>query len=212
MRKVANLAVAAALASCLFAGSVEAQNGMASPWDFGLTAGVNIATLGGDDAEDADNLTGFFLGVSLVRPMTDMISFHGEVAYSRKGATVDFGGTEVELRLDYIDVPLLAKIHLGPATPGGVRPALFIGPMVAFNIGCEGEVAGISADCEDEDLDIKSVDFALVGGAGLDFDRFGVFARYQFGLSSIDDSGDSADVFNRVIQIGGRVSIPLFGR
>lgn len=212
MRKVANLAVAAALASCLFAGSVEAQNGTASPWDFGLTAGVNIATLGGDDAEDTDNLTGFFLGVSLVRPMTDMISFQGEVAYSRKGAKINIGGTDVELRLDYIDVPLLAKIHLGPATPGGVRPALFIGPMVAFNIGCEGEALGVSADCEDEDIEIKSVDFGLVGGAGLDFDRFGVFVRYQFGLASIDDSNDSADVFNRVIQIGGRVSVPLFGR
>lgn len=211
MRKVANLTVAAALASCLFAGSVEAQNGT-SLWDFGLTAGVNIATLGGDDAEDADNLTGFFVGVSLVRPVTDMISFQGEIAFSRKGAKANFEGTEVELRIDYIDVPLLAKIHLGPATPGGVRPALFIGPMVAFKVGCEGEAFGTSADCEDADIDVKAVDFGLVGGAGLDFDRFGVFARYQFGLASIDDSGDSADVFNRVIQIGGRVSIPLFGR
>ncbi|HEX6251245.1 MAG TPA: porin family protein [Gemmatimonadaceae bacterium] len=212
MRKVANLAVAAALASCLFAGSVEAQNGTTSPWDFGLTAGVNIATLGGDDVDDAGNLTGFFLGVSLVRPMTDMISFQGEIAYSRKGATANFGGTEIELRIDYIDVPLLAKIHLGPATPGGVRPALFLGPFLGFKVGCEGEAAGISADCEDADLDVKAVDFGLVGGAGIDFDRYGVFARYQFGLASIDDSNDSADAFNRVIQIGGRVSIPLFGR
>lgn len=212
MRKVANIAVAAVLASSLFSGSAAAQNGTAVPWDFGLTAGVNIATLGGDDIEDAENLTGFFVGVSLVRPITDMISFQGEVAYSRKGATGTFDGVDVELRIDYIDVPLMAKIHLGAATPGGVRPALFIGPLIAFKVGCEGEAFGVSADCEDVDIDVKSVDFGLIAGAGLDFDRFGVFARYQLGLSSIDDSSDSADVFNRVIQIGGRVSIPLFGR
>lgn len=215
MRTVAGFAVAAVAATCLFAGTAQAQNGTGTPIDVGVTAGVNIATLGGSDVDDADNLTGFMAGLSLVFPVSEIFAIQPELLYSRRGAkgSLDEGVTG-ELKLSYIDVPILARIPFGmnPA----LRPVLFAGPAISFHVGCEIEgtdgSVSVEADCEDVEFDVKSVEFSLIGGAGLDFNNFGIFARYQHGLTSIDDSSDPAKVYNRVFTIGGRISIPMFNR
>ncbi len=215
MKKLANLVVAGAVVTCLFAGSAQAQNG-AGPLDFGLTGGINISTLGGSDVEDADNLTGFMAGVSLVIPVSQIFAIQPELLYSRKGAKASSGGFTEEIRLAYIDIPVLARIPFG--TNPAMRPVLFAGPAIGFNVGCEVELSGggldEKADCDDQDVDIdvKSVEVSLIGGAGLDFNNFGIFARYQHGVTSIDDSPDAGKVYNRLFTIGARISIPMFNR
>lgn len=215
MLTIRNLAVAAGAATCIFAGSAQAQNGTMAGVDFGLTAGVNIATLGGSDVDDADNLTGFMGGVSLIFPVSEIFAIQPELLYSRKGAKGNFDeGVAGEIKLAYIDIPVLARIPLG--TNPAMRPVLFVGPAIGFNISCDlkGSAGNITveADCDDVEFDIKSVEFSLIGGAGLDFNNFGIFARYQHGVTSIDDSSDPAKVYNRLFTIGGRISIPMFNR
>lgn len=202
MTRAVSRVAAALLISGLAVGTAEAQTPESS-WDFGVTAGVNIATFGGSDADGADNLTGFFGGVSMVFPINEMFSFQPEIIYSRKGAKGTVFDVNAEARIGYIDVPLLAKIFVGPGP--AMRPALFFGPSVGFKISCDIELGGVSADCDDWEVPVKDLDVGVIGGAGLDFDRFGIFARYQYGLTKLDDSSDDAKIYNRVIQIGGRI-------
>lgn len=179
-----------------FAGLVlpAAAQSQASALDIGVTAGINVADWSGDDA-DATRRTDFFAGLSIVYPLTEMLAIQPEIAYSRKGAKDE--GVD-EHKMAYIDVPVLLKIMLGTARE--IRPALFVGPMVAFNLSCDAD----DGDCKDF---TKSVDFLLVGGAGIDVGALGLFARYQFGLSNISDTtGPAPDIKHRVIQLGGRWS------
>lgn len=146
------------------------------------------------------------LGVSFIHRMTDMFAFQPEIAYSRKGTKFDDGVDAGEIKLAYIDVPLLAKITFGPAmTMGQARPALYLGPYAAFNMSCDIESGGVSVDCDDVGAEPKTVDFGGVAGVGMDFGNFNIFARYQFGFTSLFDGGTD-DGKNRVIQIGGRWS------
>lgn len=183
---------AAVLAGSVFAGVAQGQ---VSGLDIGAMAGVNIANWGGDDA-DASSRADFFVGLSLVYPLTDMLAIQPEIAYSRKGAKEE--GGDGEHKMAYVDVPILLKIMPGAA--GQARPALFLGPMVAFNVSCDSD----GGDCKEF---TNSIDMALVGGAGLDLGALGLFARYQFGLPDIaDTTGPTPDIKNRVIQLGGRWS------
>lgn len=173
--------------------------------DIGVTGGVNLANLSGDDVENTENRVGFMLGVSFIHRLTDMFSFQPEIAYSMKGAKFDDGVDEGELKLAYIDVPLLAKIGLG-AGMGQSRPVFYLGPYAAFNMSCDIESSGVSADCDTLDLEPKTMDFGAIAGVGMDFGTMNVFARYQFGLTNLSDATDAGDAKNRVIQIGGRWS------
>jgi len=202
MRSMLSRLLAAVFAVFIFTGVSQAQ---VAGLDIGVTAGVNLATLAGDDAEDVKNLTGFMFGVSFIHRMTDMFAFQPEIAYSMKGAKFDDGVDEGEVKLAYIDVPLLAKISLGTAM-GQARPALYVGPYAAFNMSCDVESGGVSVDCDAAELEPKTVDFGAIAGVGMDFGNMNVFARYQFGLTNISDAANAGDAKNRVIQVGGRWS------
>lgn len=202
MRTTVSRLLAAVVAVMLFTSVSQAQM---TGLDIGVTAGVNVATIAGDDDEDLSNLTGFMVGVSFIHRFTDMWSFQPEIAYSMKGAKFDDGVDEGEIKLTYIDLPLLAKISLGTAM-GQARPALYVGPYAAFNLSCDIEGGGVSVDCDAADLEPKTMDFGAIAGIGLDFGNINVFARYQFGLTNISDAADAGDAKNRVIQVGGRFS------
>lgn len=206
MRSTLRGVLAAVFALFVVAGVSRAQ---VAGLDIGVTGGVNFATLAGDDDEDLKNLTGFMLGLSFIHRMTDMVAFQPEIAYSMKGAKFDDGVDEGEIKAAYIDIPLLAKFSLGTSM-GQARPALYLGPYAAINMTCDIESSGVSIDCDAADIEPKTVDFGAIVGAGMDFGNFNVFARYQFGLTNISDSGE--DVKNRVIQVGGRFSFRGMGR
>jgi hypothetical protein len=77
---------------------------------------------------------------------------------------------------------------------------------------------GISAsfDCEEIELETKSVDFGLVPGAGVGFPvgraKIVVGGRYDLGLTSINDvEGDDESVKNRAWQFMAGVAFPIGG-
>jgi hypothetical protein len=126
---------------------------------------------------------------------------------------------ESELRIAYIEVPVLLKYTVGTSI---ARPYFFAGPYLAFKISCEAEVgtgsASLTFDCdenEDEDAEFKSTDFGAVFGAGFDYDLGGVTlvvdGRYDLGLSTLVDSPADPDVKNRAFAFLVGLSIPLGG-
>ena len=83
-------------------------------------------------------------------------------------------------------------------------PNLFIGPYVAMKLSSKAEIesGGVSVDLDWGD-DIKTTDFGVVVGGGVDFALGSrpvtVDARYTLGLTSFYDSPD--DVKNGVISV-----------
>lgn len=192
----------------LIAGTMSAQEFV----EFGAKAGVNFASIGGDETEDLDGKTGFHLGLVAEIPFGERFSFQPEVLYSSQGAKMEGSETfegitvayEGTLTLDYINIPLLAKYYFTP------NLNFHVGPQLGFLVKAEGEEEysfGGETESETYDLkdDVKGMDFALAAGLGYKMDM-GLFfdARYTLGLSNIwdyeDEDGDYSQK-NNVIQL-----------
>lgn len=190
----------------LFVGYVNAQT-----VQFGAKAGVNFASLGGDETEDLDGRTGFHLGVLAEIPVTGNFAFQPEVLYSSVGAKSEMSevymdlaySSKEELTLDYISVPLMAKYTVFPGL------SLQAGPQIGFLVKAEdkyeismnGENESGTEDIKDS---MKDIEFALAAGLSYQL-PIGVFfnARYTAGLSDIvDDDGDEDySLHNNVFQL-----------
>ncbi|HEX8690826.1 MAG TPA: porin family protein [Longimicrobium sp.] len=216
MRGIWSTAVAAALV--LGAASGAAAQGIS----VGVKAGVNVATLGGDDVEDADSRIGLVGGAFLVYRFSDMLAIQPEVLYSQKGASFSDTEGELTVKLDYVDVPVLLRLNV-PVTGSSLRPSVFAGPVFSLRASCGAEAefngGSVEVDCDEldeEGIAVKDTDVGLAFGAGLDFPAgratVTLDGRYTLGLSSIDDSDLDADVKNRAFAVMLGIAIPLMGR
>lgn len=188
----------------------------------GLVGGVSIANLGGDDAGDTDSSLGLSGGAFLSVGVNESWAIRPGVYYVEKGFEVSDGASELELNLDYIEVPLLLEFRV--PTTGAMGVHLFGGPAVALEINCEfegsDETGSGSVECDAPEFmgffDTKTVDFGLMLGGGIDFAAsesvdIVIEGSYNLGLTSIDDSGADADVKNRAFQIHAGLSFPMGG-
>lgn len=143
-----------------------------------------------------------------------MLAIRPEGLFSQKGASATEGGVDAELRLDYIEVPVLLLARV--PTDGAVRPVLFAGPVVSFEATCEVEASSggtaLTLDCDEfeEFVQTKSTDFAAAFGGGLEIDAGGVVllldGRYTLGLSDLNGTPDSTEeVKNRAWSVMGGV-------
>lgn len=185
--------------------TVSAQNKLenSSGVIFGVKAGVNFATITGDDTEDVDTRTSFHAGVVVEMEIFDKFSFQPEILYSSQGAKGSSDGMDMEIKYDYLNIPLLVKYYLaeGFSIEGG--------PQVGILLSADGEASGISVDIKDI---TKDIDFSLDLGLGYILENgLNFAARYNFGISNINDNNgtimgaefDFGDVknYNGVFQL-----------
>lgn len=195
MKKFLILAVA-----ILFTGTISAQQ-----VNFGAKAGVNFASIGGDETEELDGKTGFHLGLISEILFSEKFAFQPEILYSSQGAKAEGSETfegvtasyEAKINLDYVNIPLLAKYYVSP------NFNIHVGPQIGFLVKSEGEAEyTFMGESESETEDLKDVtkgmDFALAAGLGYKMDM-GLFfdARYNLGLSNIWDYEDEEDDYSQ---------------
>jgi len=163
----------------------------------GIKGGLNMFKLYGDDVEDAKSLYSFAIGGFITYNFNEMFALQPEIYYSVKGAREETVAGDIDLKLGYIDIPILLKVKL-PMEGKSWSPNLYAGPYFAFLL---------SADLEGLDVkdDTKSTDLGLVVGAGIDFmlsegmRALNLDFRYSIGFTKLDDAGD-AEVFNNGFQ------------
>lgn len=169
---------------------------------FGVKGGVNLSNITGDDVGDLDSRTSFHLGLFLEIPISERFSFQPEVLYSGQGFNLN---DQAEYKLDYIQVPLMAKVYIVKGLYAEAGPQF--GFKVKEEVDYESGAIGGTVEVDPDDSVIKNFDTNLALGAGYKFDNgFSLSARYNLGLTSIvkDDAvliGD-ADVKNAVWQFG----------
>jgi hypothetical protein len=107
----------------------------------------------------------------------------------------------VKYNLSYLDLPVLAVFKLGESAEIHVGP--YVSYLLGANISHDGDL-GNGTDEIDRDH-LKSFDYGLSGGFGLNFGSIQVGARYNYGLAKLEDS-DAAklligDAKNSVAQL-----------
>lgn len=147
---------------------------------------------------DSKNLTGLVAGVFVTVPFNDIVAFQPEALFSRQGTKFSEDGETAKIKIDYFQVPLLARFKLASASPVSV----LVGPSLGFRTRARLEVpgspAGFSDGFEDE---IERFDVGLVAGIGVEVGRLVLDGRYTWGLSNIAKAnGNSGTAKNRVFS------------
>ena len=171
---------------------------------FGAKAGVNFASIGGDNTDGVEGLTGFHIGGLVEILFTEKFGIQPEIVYSAQGASLEQVAANVtatqKTKLDYINVPILGKYYITNAL------SVEAGPQIGFLASANAETE-VSNGTDVPDVDIKDVtsstDFAIAAGASYRL-PMGVFfsARYNIGISDINDTSlTNASNQNNVAQL-----------
>ncbi len=162
---------------------------------FGIKGGLNYTTVTkGDFEEGLDPRTSFHIGFVGEIPLIDKaISLQPELLYSRQGFENNFVflGTNYkeEYQVDYINLPVLLKLHAGNVL------SFEVGPQ--FGLKINEKV--VSNNTEVDRNDINEFDTALAGGVSLNFEEFFISGRYTYSLNEIIKDSNSK---NSVFQVG----------
>lgn len=167
----------------------------ANAQNFGFKGGYNYSSFNGDVAKDntLKGLSGFYVGALLELPLGDVLSIQPEVIYSRQGAAWEqkniLGEFKKDLKLDYLNIPVMAKVNLGPLfLQGGVQFGFLVGkPEVSYTRGAQSSSHKLDKDA------YASFDFGVGAGLGVNLSQhFFVEARYTHSLTNALDPNNNS--------------------
>jgi hypothetical protein len=161
--------------------------------NFGAKAGINFSNLSSDNFTETSIGTGFHLGLLAEVPLSNKFSIQPEFLYSAQRTEADeitLGGnpTNAEYKLDYLQVPVLAKIYL--------TESLSIEAGPSFNFLVKEKIRGRKSNF--------GSNFEFGGALGAAYkikDGFFGTARYMYGFTDVLDSF-TTKYNNRGFQIG----------
>ena len=150
--------------------------------------GINGANI--TDADNSDSRIGLVLGGEFEYRVSPIFSLSAGALYSMQGckgtAEDDDGNTgDVSLKLDYINVPILANVYVakGLAVKLGIQPG--------FNVRHKATASVSGVNVTTNLPGVKSVDFSIPIGVSYEFNRFVIDGRYNFGVTKLIDGADS---------------------
>ena len=155
--------------------------------EMGIKFGLSFAYFKGTDVSNVQSIP----GIAMVF-YKDMFIFHQalrlEIIYSQKGAQNTVNDQVSKITLDYLEIPLLAKLSVSKEI------STFAGPSMGYNLGCRQNVP-TAPDCTNA---IRSIEFGLVFGIHYTFKQnFNIDFRHNYGLTDVsrNKSSNSSTLF-----------------
>jgi Outer membrane protein beta-barrel domain len=153
----------------------------------GIKAGFNASKIYIDNTVDNNALIGFHIGIYGQFISSKSFAIQPELQFSTKGYKAQYtelANQEIKYNLSYVDLPILAVFKLGDA--GEIHLGGYASYLLSASILYDPNLGvGINKITKD---DLKSYDYGLSGGVGINFGNFQFGARYNFGLVSLADS------------------------
>jgi len=157
----------------------------------GAKAGVNVNKITGQSYKEGFNynyLLGGFMQFNFsktfgLQPEINFVQSSSEFTDNASDVYDDLfrDGSQRKARLNYLKVPLLLNINVGPSK----RVKLQVGPQI-------GGLLNQSVDSLKDNRDIfKKGDWAAVGGLWIQLPFINIGGRYEVGLSNLNDIDNS---------------------
>jgi len=171
---------------------------------FGAKGGINLANMNSKtegQKESNDSKVGLHIGGFVEIPVSEKFSVAPELNFDQWGAQTEDGGSTIKMNLNYINVPILAKVNIAGF-------GIYAGPQVGFLMSAKVNQEDVDVDVKDQ---LKGTDFGAVFGAEYNL-AYGIFlsARYNLGLTRINENSDddnyaknNAITFGVGIKFGG---------
>jgi hypothetical protein len=163
MKLVKQITAGTMMLLAISASAQEADNTRSMSPSFGVKGGVNFATVNGDGFDSPDSRTSFHVGALAEFPLAEMFSVQVEALYSGQGFEYNYnvpfaGEQKLEYQLDYINVPVLAKVYLFKGF------SIEAGPQFGFLVNEEIDSAPTEDDGDTNTDAAKDFEFGFAGG------------------------------------------------
>jgi len=161
---------------------------------FGFKGGLNVTNLVYKNADGTDYKAGFHAGLVSHIHAAHNFAIQPEVFYSQQGGIREVGNDDYKLKLNYINVPVLAQYMFGK----GYR--IEAGPQVGFLLNAKDKYKNIEVNNDN----YKAADWGLAVGFGyLSHSQIGVDLRWVFGLNNINKARNGGTpTYNNGAQLG----------
>ncbi|GGH64986.1 hypothetical protein HNQ91_002178 [Filimonas zeae] len=190
------LLVAAFACTGLFS-FAQTTSSKSQPLSFGLKAGVNLATITGNNGagDGKSSLVGLNGGAFATFHVSESFGIQPELTWSTlgvkyKGTFLGSNFTSKQL-LNYLTLPVLAKY-----TFAGSGFSLYAGPQIGYLLSAKLKTSNEDGSGSISNKDaFKSTDFGAVAGVEFEIPNtpLNVSGRYQFGLTKIGDNTGAGD-------------------
>lgn len=149
--------------------------------------GLNITTVTNSDG--ADPRIGLAAGAELEYQVTDIVSLSAGAIYSMQGVKGNFEGVDGTIKLDYINVPILANVYVvkGLAVKVGVQPGFMVNDKVNLTAGGTSVEVGLEEAFESAGVPekVNKFDLSIPVGLSYEFNNIVIDGRYNFGTTKI---------------------------
>ena len=180
-----------AIVAMFLAGVMQAQH-----VNIGIKAGLNLYNIKYNNDIKYDTKAGLHAGLLGHIHVTKNFAVQPELLFSAQGAKYTTAGVDTKLNLNYLNIPVLLQYMFD----NGFR--FEAGPQVGLLLTAKADNGTTKTDIKS---DLKPVDVGLALGLGYIHvpSGFGVDARYNLGLSNInDDDNSTVKANNRGFQLG----------
>jgi hypothetical protein len=159
----------------------------------GLIIGYNSSRFIGKDKPGMkqNSLPGCYIGGILDYPLNPGLEIFSNVALGLRGTKINTFGNQYEAVYGiYFDIPLLIKVNLLTDKP--FKPFIVGGCAIDYNVLMFGHGPL---------YDVKNLDLGFVSGVGVGLKKIELSIRYNYGLTSVDNSELDQNIRNSTISI-----------
>ena len=179
-KKILSMVVLMSTSLCTFA-----QNGVGD-WSFMPKAGLNLATMTNDD--DAKIRPALTIGGEFGYVASPKVALSFGAMYSQQGCKGNVQGIDATIKMDYINVPIIAACRVTDnlSVKVGLQPGFLINDKVKVSANGASAEVGLKESYEAVGMDvtIHKFDLSIPIGISYDFNNVQLDFRYNAGLTN----------------------------
>lgn len=195
-KKILSMVVLMSTSLCTFA-----QNGVGD-WSFMPKAGLNLATMTNDD--DAKIRPALTIGGEFDYVVSPKVALSFGAMYSQQGCKGNVQGIDATIKMDYINVPIIAACRVTDnlSVKVGLQPGFLINDKVKVSANGASAEVGLKESYEAAGMDvtIHKFDLSIPIGISYDFSNVQLDLRYNAGLTNILSIPGGEGTKNSVFQ------------
>ena len=164
--------------------------------------GINLSTMTNDD--DAKIRPALTIGGEFDYVVSPKVALSFGAMYSQQGCKGNVQGIDATIKMDYINVPIIAACRVTDnlSVKVGLQPGFLINDKVKVSANGASAEVGLkeSYDAIGMDVTINKVDFSIPIGISYDFSNVQLDLRYNAGLTNILSITGGEGTKNSVFQ------------
>ena len=195
-KKILSMVVLMSTSLCTFA-----QNGVGE-WSFMPKVGINLSTMTNDD--DAKIRPALTIGGEFDYVVSPKVALSFGAMYSQQGCKGNVQGIDATIKMDYINVPIIAACRVTDnlSVKVGLQPGFLINDKVKVSANGASAEVGLKESYEAAGMDvtIHKFDLSIPIGISYDFSNVQLDLRYNAGLTNILSITGGEGTKNSVFQ------------